>query len=188
MMRSYRDWQTTVASMVRTSAFSFSLHQLQTSLANYAARAVASLPEVIETCTSASLAAKAATGTIPIVFSNVNDPLAVGLVASLAHPGGNVTGNTIPSPDLFGKRLEIIKQIVPGLTRVAVLVVPADPAAAPQVEQIQSAASSLGIEPAIVNFVEGPPIETQFEAVIATGAQATCYPGHLFQRKPSNPA
>ena len=71
--------------------------------------------------TLAALAAKQATKTIPIVFPSAGDPVTDGLVTSLARPGGNVTGSSTLSPELVGKRLEHLKQVVPGVTRVAVL-------------------------------------------------------------------
>jgi ABC-type uncharacterized transport system substrate-binding protein len=69
----------------------------------------------------AALAAREATGTSPIVFTGVGDPVSEGLVRSLARPGGNVTGLSLLSPELVGKRLELLKQAVPGVSRVAVL-------------------------------------------------------------------
>ena len=71
--------------------------------------------------TPASRAAKAATSTIPIVMISVGDPVRAGLVQSLARPGGNVTGNTILSPDLGPKRLQLVKEIIPSASRVALL-------------------------------------------------------------------
>ena len=71
--------------------------------------------------TPAILAAKNATGTIPIVFPAVSDPVALGIVASLARPGGNITGLTIRVPEFSGKRLELLKEVVPRARRVAVL-------------------------------------------------------------------
>jgi putative ABC transport system substrate-binding protein len=70
---------------------------------------------------AAALAAKRAAGTIPVVFSGVSDPVTDGLVASLARPGGNVTGLSNLAPELVGKRLELLKQAVPGVTRVGAL-------------------------------------------------------------------
>ena len=70
---------------------------------------------------AATRAAQQATRTIPIVMSLVNDPVGSGLVASLARPGGNVTGLTIMSPDLVGKQLELLKEVVPKVSRVALL-------------------------------------------------------------------
>jgi putative ABC transport system substrate-binding protein len=69
----------------------------------------------------APLAAKRATSTIPIVMTSAGDPLGSGLVASLARPGGNVTGMSLMAPDLGGKRLELLKEVLPRLARVAVL-------------------------------------------------------------------
>src|SRR5262245_45683392 len=69
-------------------------------------------------------AAKQATATIPIVMGGINDPVATGFVASLAHPGGNITGLSAMAPEAFGKQLEILKEIVPKVTRVAVVVNP----------------------------------------------------------------
>src|SRR5215470_14879837 len=69
-------------------------------------------------------AAKNATATIPIVMRSVADPIALGLVASLAHPGGNITGIATLAPELSGKRLELLKEIIPKLSRVALLTPP----------------------------------------------------------------
>src|SRR5437764_3800025 len=71
--------------------------------------------------TLAPLAAKKATATIPLVMNGAGDPLGSGLVPSLAHPGGNVTGLSLMAPDLGGKRLELLKELLPGISRVAVL-------------------------------------------------------------------
>lgn len=95
--------------------------------------------------TPAAQAAKRATSTIPIVMATSGDPVAVGLVASLARPGGNVTGNTILAPDLNGKRLELIKELVPGISRIAVLSNPTNPITAVDIKTAEAAARSLGI-------------------------------------------
>jgi putative ABC transport system substrate-binding protein len=71
--------------------------------------------------TLAPLAAKQATSTIPIVMAPAGDPLGSGLVASLAHPGGNITGLSLMAPDLGGKRLELLKELLPDISRVAIL-------------------------------------------------------------------
>jgi len=76
---------------------------------------------IVATGTLAPIAAKQATTIIPIVMTTAGDPLGSGLVASLAKPGGNVTGLSLMSPELGGKRLELLKEVVPGLTRIAVL-------------------------------------------------------------------
>jgi len=95
--------------------------------------------------TPASQAAKRATGTIPIVMAAIIDPVASGLVASIARPGGNVTGQSMMSPDLVGKQLEILRELVPKVSRVTLLHNPANPGNAPQVRNAQDAAGALGL-------------------------------------------
>jgi len=95
--------------------------------------------------TAATLAAKNATATIPIVMVNSGDAVATGLVASLARPGGNVTGLTIFGPQLTAKRLELVKETLPRARQVAVILNPANPAQALNFEAIESTAKSLGI-------------------------------------------
>jgi putative tryptophan/tyrosine transport system substrate-binding protein len=96
--------------------------------------------------TLAPLAAKRATSTIPIVMTAPGDPVGSGLVASLARPGGNVTGVSLMGPDLGGKRLELLKELLPGLTRVAVLWNAATPNSAVVLKEVQEAGRRLGIE------------------------------------------
>ena len=95
--------------------------------------------------TPASQAAKRATGTIPIVMAAIIDPVASGLVTSIARPGGNLTGQSMMSPDLVAKQLEILKEVVPKVSRVALLHNPANPGDAPQVRHAQDAAGALGV-------------------------------------------
>src|SRR5439155_6954404 len=90
---------------------------------------------VVVTTTPAAQAAKNATRTIPIVMHSLGDPVATGLVASLARPGGNVTGTTLLASGLAAKRLALLKEIVPRLSRVLVLSYLVDPIAAPQVKE-----------------------------------------------------
>jgi ABC-type uncharacterized transport system substrate-binding protein len=96
--------------------------------------------------TPAILAAKNATSAIPIVFPTVGDPVALGIVASLARPGGNITGLTIRVPEFSGKRLELLKEVVPRARRMAVLGQEANTANALDFEEMQPAASALGVE------------------------------------------
>ena len=95
----------------------------------------------------ASFAAKQATSTIPIVMGSLNaDPVETGLIASLARPGGNITGITEMAPQLSGKRLQLLKEIVPGLSRVAVFWNPLNPAYGPILKELEAAAQPLGVE------------------------------------------
>jgi len=95
---------------------------------------------------TATRAAQQVTTQIPVVMVNVTDPVAVGLVASLAQPGGNLTGVSNLSPELGVKRLELLKELVPQLARVAVLGDPSSPSHAPQWREMESAARSFGVQ------------------------------------------
>jgi putative ABC transport system substrate-binding protein len=101
---------------------------------------------IVVVTTPAALAAKRATGSIPVVFTQVSDPVASGLVRSLAHPGGNITGLSVIGTDLAGKRLELLKEVVPRASRVAVLWDPGQPAGALQLKETETAARSLGVQ------------------------------------------
>ena len=118
-------------------------------LAVLAAELVRSRVDVIVApAATAALAAKRATSTTPIVFAFANDPVGVGLVVSLARPGHNVTGVTPMSADLIAKRLELLKEIVPGLSRIALLSASAYPRPARQalVGQVEAAARLLKLD------------------------------------------
>ena len=105
--------------------------------------------------TPAALAAKQATSTIPIVMMGVGDPVGSGLVASLARPGGNVAGVASLFPDLIGKQLEFLKDMLPTVSRVAVLWNPANPAHAGVVQAADVAAQRLGVQVHLVE-ADGP--------------------------------
>lgn len=95
---------------------------------------------------TAALAARAATSSIPIVMIFPVDPVKLGLVASLAHPGGNVTGTTLaPGPEIFGRQLQLLKEAVPHATRIAVLVNPGDPGVASPFDALAGAAKTIGV-------------------------------------------
>jgi putative ABC transport system substrate-binding protein len=96
--------------------------------------------------TPATRAAKAATTAIPIVMISVGDPVVAGLVQSLAHPGRNVTGNTILSPELAPKRLQLIKEIIPTASRTALLWNPDNISSGALLEQLRAAAPRLGLQ------------------------------------------
>jgi putative ABC transport system substrate-binding protein len=111
--------------------------------------------------------AKAATTTIPVVFTTSLDPVLYGLVPSLSRPGGNVTGVTFYSGALGGKQLELLRELVPKATLIAMLVNPTMPSAAPQAKEAQAAASTLGFRIHIVNAGS----ERDFEAAFVTLSQ-----------------
>jgi len=94
---------------------------------------------------AAALAAKQATSSVPVVFVTVADPVRLGIVVSLARPGGNVTGLSDLHADIVTKRLELLKEIVPSASRVAVLLNPANPAHPPQLSTIRAAVPALGL-------------------------------------------
>jgi putative tryptophan/tyrosine transport system substrate-binding protein len=100
---------------------------------------------IIVSTTPAAIAAKHATQTIPIVMPTALDPVGAGLVESLARPGGNVTGLSLISPEIVGKRLELLKDVVPGLSRVVILWNAANPANAEAWQETQAAARALGL-------------------------------------------
>jgi putative tryptophan/tyrosine transport system substrate-binding protein len=116
--------------------------------------------------TAPAVAAKAATTTIPIVFTVPEDPVQLGLVASLSRPGGNLTGVNLFVGELVPKRLELLRQLVPAMTRVAVLVNPAYPARAElQVREAESAGRAMGLQIQIFSAGSGPEINTVFASL-----------------------
>ena len=116
-------------------------------LASAAADLVRSKVDVIVTSTDPGIAAvKQQTRTIPIVMANSTDPVTTGFVASLARPGGNITGNSGMSPELSGKRLELLREVVPGLSRVAFLWNPDIRGAVLDYKETQDAARSLHLQ------------------------------------------
>ena len=94
---------------------------------------------------ASALAAKSATTTIPIVFMNAADPVGIGLVASFNRPGGNVTGATLLSAELVAKRLGILRDLLPSVKKIAMLVNPTRPGVDTQKVQVQEAAQALGL-------------------------------------------
>jgi putative ABC transport system substrate-binding protein len=117
---------------------------------------------IVVSTTPAALAVKNATTTIPVVFPNAISPVESGVVASLAHPGGNVTGGAAQTAILSTKRLAILKEVVPGLSRGAVLWNAANPALAYPWRQTQSAAGELGVTLQSIEVRDPKDIETAF--------------------------
>jgi putative ABC transport system substrate-binding protein len=111
------------------------------------------------------LAAKQATSVIPIVFAVAGDPVKTGLVASLPRPGGNVTGLSVQQTDLAGKRLELLRELVPGLRRLAIMSNVDAPAAVQEMGEIQAAVRTLGLDAVILEMRRAGDIEPAFEAL-----------------------
>jgi putative tryptophan/tyrosine transport system substrate-binding protein len=121
---------------------------------------------IVATGTVAPLATKKVTTTIPVVIWSTGDPVGSGIASSLAHPGGNITGLTIDSPELAGKRLQLLKDIVPGLTRVAVIWNAANPYAAVVFKETQEAARLLAIQIESIEVRSPLDFDSAFGAVI----------------------
>lgn len=115
--------------------------------------------------TEAVLAAKNATSAIPIVFTTVNDPVASGIVASLARPGGNLTGLTIQSPETTAKRLQVLKEILPAAKRIVVLVNPGNSSAKSWLKELPAAARLLKLELAVVEARTPAELDTAFATI-----------------------
>jgi len=118
----------------------------QAPVAEIAAEFVRQKVDVIVTYGGAVTVLKQATASIPIVFAIAVDPVGIGLVASLSHPGGNVTGLSIQTADLAGKRLELFRQLVPDLRRLAIIFDEGYPAAVLASREVQAAARTFGLE------------------------------------------
>jgi len=115
--------------------------------------------------TAAAVVAKAATATIPIVFSSGTDPVGLGLVASLSRPGGNATGITSLSAELAAKRLGLSRELVPKASRYFTLIKPSSELAAPFVHDLQEAAASLGIQITVLKADTAGEIDRAFDSI-----------------------
>ena len=142
-------------------------------LPSLAAELVGQSPDVlVAVTTNAAVAAKKATTTIPIVFMGVTDPITAGLVESLARPGGNVTGITNMAAILTGKRLELIKETIPTLSKVAVLWDRQAPGSIPQWEESQEPARKLGLQLYSMEVSSADKYETAFNEAVEAGNTA----------------
>ena len=121
--------------------------------------------DVIVTAGSAFLAVKQATSVIPIVFAIADDPVEAGFAASLARPGGNITGLAIQRADSLGKRLELLREVVPGLRRLAILANVGDPNTVREMGEVEAAARTLGFEAAKLEIGRAEDIAPAFEAL-----------------------
>ena len=130
-----------------------------------------------------AFAAKAATTTIPIVFAVPEDPVGLGLVASLARPGGNATGINFFATELTAKRLGLLRELVPGVTRVALLVRPdSSGTAESNVRDVQSAARSMGLQIQVLNANTSQEIDAAFESFVRERPDALFVGGDPFFR------
>jgi putative ABC transport system substrate-binding protein len=121
--------------------------------------------DVIVTAGPPVFAAKQATSIIPIVFATVADPLSTGLVASLARPGGNVTGLSLTSPELAGKRLELLREAIPGLRQLAIMANAGYSPSMRELDEVETAARPLGIETVVLKVQQAADIAPAFEAL-----------------------
>jgi putative ABC transport system substrate-binding protein len=137
---------------------------------------------IVTSAAGMTRAAKNATNTIPIVFKQDGDPVANGFVASLARPGGNITGLSNLSPEISGKQLELLKEIIPKLSRVAVLGTSAtNPSNAQQLREIELAAGAFKVKLQYLAVLNPQDIETAFRAAGKGHAEAVLVlPGSIF--------
>ena len=136
---------------------------------------------VIPSGSSSALAAKAATQTIPIVFNIGSDPVAIGLVASLSHPGKNATGIGMLQTAVAAKRVELLREMVPTAGSIALLVNPANPAFAnPEAKQVQEAVRVLGLKLLVVNASTPSEIDAAFATMVQQQIGALVVGGEAF--------
>ena len=132
-------------------------------------------------------AAKEATNTIPIVMAQVNDPVGAGFVASLARPGGNITGLSIMAPELSGKQLELLKEVVPKLSRVAVFGTSTEPGNTQSVKETELAAKTLGVQLQYLDVENPKDVDIAFRNAVRGRAHAIIFlqsPVFSSRRKP----
>jgi putative ABC transport system substrate-binding protein len=128
---------------------------------------------IVATASSgAALAAKSATATIPIVFQIGNDPVTLGLVASMSRPGANITGASLQIQELVAKRLELLRQIVPTVTMIGFLINPTMPGIETQINQAEVAARTLGVSLVVLNATTASELEEAFAVLIKQGIGA----------------
>ena len=127
---------------------------------------------IVTDSTTATLAAKNATTTVPIVMYTSGDPVATGLVASLARPGGNITGFSIVSPEIDAKRLSLLRELLPGLQRVGVLENPTNLYFRAARKEFEQACRSLGLQPIIIEVAAAGELENAIAELARRRAQA----------------
>jgi putative tryptophan/tyrosine transport system substrate-binding protein len=132
---------------------------------------------IVATAVAASTAAHEATARIPIVMVHAGNPVGAGLIKSLARPGGNVTGTTSMLPDLGGKQVELLHQVVPSARRIAFLSNPANAGTAPTLQSAADAAQRLGLELVVVDVVARQDFEPAFARIEQSQAEALLVAG-----------
>ena len=120
---------------------------------------------IVTSSAPGAVAAKHATGTIPVVFVTAGDPVGMGLVTSMARPGGNITGLTTHAPELSGKRLELLKEVVPRITRVAVLWNPSNPGFSEMLKEMQAASQAHALQLQSLEVRSLEDFEAAFESI-----------------------
>jgi putative ABC transport system substrate-binding protein len=152
-------------------------------LAEAAAQLVRHPVDVIATYgTAATFAAKQATTTIPIVMISVGDPVRSGLVMSLARPSGNVTGNTILGPDVSAKRIELLKEVMPALSRVAFLWNPHNASHAAYLQELKASAPALSVDLILVAVGSSTEFDNAFATMMNARPDAFTMSGDPFHQ------
>jgi putative ABC transport system substrate-binding protein len=138
------------------------------------ARDLVALPVdvIVAVAASATVAARQASATIPIVMVHAGDPIGYGLIESLAHPGGNVTGTTSYSPEIVAKGIELLRELVPPIRRLAVLVVPSNAGTPLAVRQAQVAVGSLGMDLTVVEVESADDLDAAFSRIEQASADS----------------
>src|SRR5262249_21904434 len=128
---------------------------------------------IVTSATNATLAAKQATREIPIVMMGIGDPVGMGIVPSYAHPGGNITGNTALVPELAAKHVELLKEMMPSVHRIAVLGTASDVAFAQTfIAHVERAGRIQQVEIAPVIVTAGPELDAAFPAMLGNKIEA----------------
>ncbi len=120
---------------------------------------------IVAPTTGGAQAAQRATRTIPIVMGFVSDPVALGLVANLARPGGNITGVAVPTPEIAGKRLQLLREVAPTVARIAVLSDPSQPGISVDLRGTEAAARALGVQLHVWEARSGGELDRAFTAI-----------------------
>jgi putative ABC transport system substrate-binding protein len=156
------EWRAAEGNRVRQRALAAELVRLKVDL-------------IVTSAGGDTIAAKEATTTIPIVMAQTDDPVASGFVASLPWPGGNITGLSTLSPELSGKRLELLKEVVPKISRVAVFGTSSSPGNVPVLNETKITAIALGIRVQYVDVLSSNDFDTAFQAASKARADAVLW-------------